>query len=691
MRRRIRTALVTLAAGGILLLGLNVAGAAAAPQPPAPFPVQLVTVATPTGQDKNLVSSLGLDVTEHAGPDFVEVVLHSPADADALRAAGLSWTVRIPDLAARQQRNAEIDRTYAASVAASPLPSGRNSYRLLRDYYADLDRLAAEHPEIVQPVTLPPRSLEGRPIRGVEIAADVAAEDGRPTFLMLGLHHAREWPSGELSIEFAFDLVRGFGTDERITDLLQRGRVVVVPVVNPDGFTYSRTSGEVVDLRGLDNGGTVSILATPGNAYKRKNCRIVPGQPAPPGICALAVSPGGLGAGVDPNRNYGANWGGPGAAADPIAQTYRGTAPFSEPETQAVRKFISSRQVTTLITNHTFSALVLRPPGIRPGIPGPDGEPVGSPPDEEAMKALGDAMAAQNGYLSQHSWQLYDTSGTTEDWSYNATGGYGFTFEIGPTEFHPPFRQVVDEYLGAGPLVGKGNREAFLLAAENAVDADEHSVIRGTAPAGATLRLTKEFETDSYLGQVRDRLDDTTVVGPAGSFVWHVNPSTRPEVAAYRVEVLDEQPVRSQTYRGGRTAPTQVEDREFVVTERGLAALKVDLRWPTPDDYDLEIYYREADGSLTQVGSSGNSLGAKESALIPDPRPGSYVLRVVNFAAGAPWTMTATLFDGTEKDIPGTVEAYTLSCEVDGVVRQQQPVVVDRGQQVKVDLSACAG
>ena len=48
-------------------------------------------------------------------------------------------------------------------------------------------------------------------------------------------------------------------------------------------------------------------------------------------------------------------------------------------------------------------------------------------------------MAAQNGYTSQHAWELYDTTGSTEDWSYNATGGFGYTFEIGPDEFHPPF------------------------------------------------------------------------------------------------------------------------------------------------------------------------------------------------------------------------------------------------------------
>ena len=72
------------------------------------------------------------------------------------------------------------------------------------------------------------------------------------------------------------------------------------------------------------------------------------------------------------------------------------------------------------------------------------------------MKALGARMAAQNGYRNIHGWQLYDTTGTTEDWSYNATGGYGYTFEIGPNEFHPPFSQVVDEYLGAGHLRRQG-------------------------------------------------------------------------------------------------------------------------------------------------------------------------------------------------------------------------------------------
>ena len=257
--------------------------------------------------------------------------------------------------------------------------------------------------------------------------------------------------------------------DARVTGLLRRARVLVVPVVNVDGFEQSRKWGDLVDIREVDNGGTVTVLGNPGNAYKRKNCRVADGQSTPPGACEI-TSPGGYGIGVDLNRNYGGLWGGDGAsdlAADP---TYRGAGPFSEPETQAVRELISRRQVTTLITNHTFSNLVLRPPGVRAA-----GETV----DEAAMKELGGRMAAQNGYRNIHGWQLYDTTGTTEDWSYNATGGFGYTFEIGPDEFHPPFPEVVAEYLGAGIYAGKGNREAYLIALENAADAAQHSVIAG--------------------------------------------------------------------------------------------------------------------------------------------------------------------------------------------------------------------
>lgn len=45
----------------------------------------------------------------------------------------------------------------------------------------------------------------------------------------------------------------------------------------------------------------------------------------------------------------------------------------------------------------------------------------------------------------------------------------------------------------------------------------------------------------------------------------------------------------------------QTVDHEFTVTESGVDLLRVDLDWPTPDDLDLEVSRKNADGSLTRV------------------------------------------------------------------------------------------
>jgi hypothetical protein len=118
------------------------------------------------------------------------------------------------------------------------------------------------------------------------------------------------------------------------------------------------------------------------------------------------------------------------------------------------------------------------------------------------------------------------------------TGGYGYTFEIGPHELHPPFPEVVDEYLGAGHYAGKGNREAFLVALENAADAGHHSVI-----AGKTSQVD-EFGNPRVIG---DTLESTLTVPPGNRYTWHVNPSTRPEMMEHRVRLLADEPTRAET------------------------------------------------------------------------------------------------------------------------------------------------
>ena len=142
----------------------------------------------------------------------------------------------------------------------------------------------------------------------MEIGHDVRVDTGKPVFLLSGLHHAREWPTVELTLEFAWDVLGNDGVDPRITALLESAKLIVVPVVNPDGFDMSRTRI---------------------HEQKRKNCRIASAQIPTRADCAASAN---ANAGVDLNRNYGVFWGGNGASDMASSSNYRGEAPYSDPE-----------------------------------------------------------------------------------------------------------------------------------------------------------------------------------------------------------------------------------------------------------------------------------------------------------------------------------------------------------------------
>jgi hypothetical protein len=669
----------------------------------------LVRVHTPTDAARDLLTTLGLDLGEHAGADFVDVVLHDSSQAGVLQAAGLTFDVVVADLVASERERVAADRAFAVENPVTALPSGRNSYRTLDDYNAEMQALAAEHPDLVRVIELAEPSVEGRTVYGIEVARDPGARLDRPVMVMLGVHHAREWPSGENAMEFAYDLVRGYGSDPRITNLVDRVRVLVVPVVNVDGFVASRTDGELLDLRELGTpendptglGQTGVVLLNPGNAYKRKNCRLVDGVPTPAGACAV---PGARYLGVDLNRNYGSLWGGNGAGALPTDETYRGPAPFSEPESRNIRDLVASNNVTMLITNHTFGNLILRPPGVRDYGFNLD--------DEAAMTHIGARMAAQNGYANQHGWELYDTTGTTEDWSYLATGGFGYTFEIGGDEFHPPFADVVGQYLGTGEFTGSGNREAYLIALEAAANGRYHARLTGQAPAGAVLRLSRaqstetspvqllptQFTDDPGIGtgepiSFPDDVSTSMVVPGYGRYLWHVNPSTRPAVASRTLPPGDGEIVRTETASGGGGDPAPGGHTDVPFSVSGAEAghqLVANLDWPLPDDYDLELLRVGAGGALEPVASSGEAPGSKEEIVVDAVDPGDYVFRVVNYAAVSPWTLTMTTrAPGESPVVEGATEAWTMTCERDGVVRQTVEVEIARGQLRMVNFRDC--
>ena len=521
--------------------------------PPAhldlPASPQMVEIPLTGRSQLSVVERLGIDLVDNPHAHGIEAMIHSPAELDVLRKAGFDPKVRIEDVAAFDRKERAETRAYAARVGArgSALPSGRTDYRDLEDIQRDLKTLAEQEPAIVRPVTLPKKTFQGREQFGVEISADVnRTDDQKPVSFLMGTHHAREWPAAELITEMALYLGRGFGEDPQVTDLLRRTRVVLVPVINPDGYVSSRSAQDPADQSG-DFAGAPSLaesVAIGGSlAYRRKNCK-GPGGPSAP--CDFNQ-------GVDPNRNYGLGWGGIGASTTPTSQSYRGPGPWSEEETQSVHEYSQKRDVTSLLTMHNYGSLVLRPPGRHTD---------GLAPDEARLKALGDAMEADTGYTSQYGFQLYDTSGTTEDWNYGAAGTFGYTMELGPASsqggnFHIDYKTgVVDQWEGTAKRKGRGVRQALLRVVEAATSAQDHSALVGLTPPGRILKLKKSFKTStspicriSSPSDVRpnlpvsdpsacvapgeaqlidDGLEYRTVVPANGVFSWLVTPSTRP-------------------------------------------------------------------------------------------------------------------------------------------------------------------
>jgi murein tripeptide amidase MpaA len=713
--------------------------------------VQLVRVSTPTPAAKNRLASTGLDLTEHGSATYLDVVLHGADDVETLTSNGFTYRVVLPDLVRHDRAALRIN--HSSSGPSPAMPSGRTNYRRLPDYAVDMKQLAEDHPGLVRPITLPYLTIEGRPVEGIEITRNPDALDGKPVFVQLGLHHAREWPSGELALEWAYELVNNYGQDQRTTELVNRTRTIVVPVVNPDGFNLTRevpfanqTLDPIASTVPVDS---AQPVVDGGFAYKRRNCRMVQlnasssGYERRPRACFETSN---RNYGVDPNRNYGGFWGGPGASPDPTSDTFWGTKPFSEPETRNVKWLVSRRQATTLITNHTYSDLILRPPGIAAH---------GDTIDEEQYRGFGAEMAAQNGYSNWKGYQLYDTTGTTEDWSYFATGGFGFTFEIGRAAqsltndigtgepnsdlvidlagsyagvgFHPPYPLgVVSEWHGKGPHAGKGNREAYYVALESTLDTAKHSVIKGRAVPGTVLILSKAFQTaTSPRGAdpnglpiydpagtplvFTEWLRTQMVVPESGRFVWHTNPSTRPDVLrglpgreptgpTSPGQSFEHDPNAQFVPAAGAPVPGSYEERDFTIApDEDNGRLDLHLQWPAgetelgPDDLDLRLYRRSELGTYEQIASSTNA-GGPEDLTVVDPPPGAYRLRVENWFAtneeAKNWTATLSFAPPTEP-VPGTHEAWSLRCTTPNGKKDSEAVTVDRGETVNVDLRGC--
>jgi len=266
--------------------------------------------------------------------------------------------------------------------------------------YAELDnelhQLADANTQIARVISIG-KSLEGRELWAIKISDNVSQDEPESTAVFVGGHHAREWISVDVPFLLAKHLLNQYGTDTMATRLVNQTEIWIVPMVNPDGHQYSVTTQRLWRKNRRNNGdGTF---------------------------------------GVDLNRNYSYQWGGPGSSGNPFSETYRGTAPFSEPETQAVRDFLQQHRPSSLISYHNFSQLILYPWGY-----------TNSPASDVLLLSnLAVAMADRIrvvhnvSYTPEQSSDLYLASGDTTDWLYGVLGVPCFTIELRPSSAFPGF------------------------------------------------------------------------------------------------------------------------------------------------------------------------------------------------------------------------------------------------------------
>ena len=278
------------------------------------------------------------------------------------------------------------------------------------------------------------KSYQGRTIWAAKISDNVQSDENEPEVLFDALHHAREHLTIEQILDTFTQLTTGYGTDSRITNIVNSREVWFVFALNPDGWEY--------DLQG-----------SPYRGWRKNR------QPNSNGTV-----------GTDLNRNYGYRWGCcGGSSGSPGAWNYRGTGPFSTPEARVIRDFVDSRvkggrqQITAAISFHTNGELILWPYGYTyTNVPGDM-----NADDRRVFVALGRGMANRNGYTAQQSSDLYRTDGDFIDWMYGRHRIFAYTIELYPTETvaKPTDHEPPDEVIAPQ---NQRNRNAMLYFMEQA-------------------------------------------------------------------------------------------------------------------------------------------------------------------------------------------------------------------------------
>ena len=423
--------ILQLSVTGILILALSMAFVPNVASQAQGSTLKVVAIEAQSGTDVTELVSMGLDIAAiRKGPVVedkngfsvqtysVEAVV-SNLDETELGRDGFSWS-EIPGKGPEKKIGEPYEVYHSFD---EPINGIKDQLRIL----------AATNPKIAQLKTVG-RSLQNRPMLVMRLTNEkIGKKDGKPQALFVCTHHAREWVATQMCMRLIKYLTSNYGSDARVTQLLDNVEVWIMPVGNPDGYQYTFTNERLWRKNLRDNDGD--------------------GQTT-------------LNDGVDLNRNFAAHWGldDEGSSPDITDATYRGTAPNSEPETKALVDFIEDNDFKFILSYHTYQNLILYPVGWQWNTTSLDDPIFVAQAGTDANPAITDSILGV-GYDPGVGADLYITNGDFTDWAYHDLGIPAQTVEL--TDGYD-FRFPDDEDMVQ--TVFNDNLEFALSYAESALD-----------------------------------------------------------------------------------------------------------------------------------------------------------------------------------------------------------------------------
>ena len=410
-------ALLSLALGGAVPVSAKPAAPGAVVKANASKQYEVYDARNVTMRNKIAGTGAAIDSIDHA----VVTVSATASEVAAIRALGF-----------RVEALPESTATPPGGLSTLDFPSRDAAYNNYGELQAKVDAIVAQYPTITRKSVIG-KSYQGRDIVAIKISDNVATDEAEPEVLYDAQLHAREHLTAEMTLYLLEMYTSGYASDTRVRNVVNGREIWIIPQVNPDGSEYDIATGSYRSWR-------KNRQPNSGSSY----------------------------VGTDLNRNFGYKWGCcGGSSGSTSSDTYRGTAPFSAPETQVVRNFVNSRivggvqQIKASMDFHSYSELVLWPFGHTSA-----DTTTGMTADQNrTFSTLGKQMAALNGYTPEQSSDLYVTDGDLLDWLWGTHKIFAYTLEMYPKSasgggFYPPASVITRETTR--------NKTAALLLAETA-------------------------------------------------------------------------------------------------------------------------------------------------------------------------------------------------------------------------------